>query len=147
MAADPRLRGYLSRALGHETGAVQQYLAQASLAEMWGLDDYSRRFRRDGADELDHVERLIRHMLVMGAVPNAGTVSPVRPGRSIEEMLLVDRELEVEAIHAYDEAGRYCARLGDGETEALFVGLLRDEVEHLASLDEALGELARGSAS
>ena len=35
MAIDPRLTGYLARALSHEMTAVQQYLAQASLTEMW----------------------------------------------------------------------------------------------------------------
>lgn len=146
MAADPRLRGHLLRALGHEMGAVQQYLAQACLAQMRGLDEHGRRFRRDGVDELAHVERLIRRMLVLGITPNAGTIVPVRPGRSVEEMLLVDRELEIEAIRAYDGAARYCARAGDNETEELFATLLREEMEHLGSLDRALADLrARGA--
>lgn len=138
VAADPRLRGHLLRALGHEMGAVQQYLAQASLAEMWELDDYARRFRRDGVDELAHVERLIHRMLLLGITPNSGSIAPVRQGRSVKEMLLIDRALEIEAIHAYDDAARYCARIGDRATEGLFAGLLREELEHLESIDEAL---------
>ena len=126
---------------------MQQYLAQASLAEMWGLGEHGRRFRRDGVDELAHVERLIRRMLVLGITPNAGNIVPVRPGRSVEEMLLVDRELEIEAIHAYDDAARYCARTGDSETEELFANLLREEVEHLGSIDQALADLRAERAS
>lgn len=141
MAADPRLRGHLLRGLGHEMGAVQQYLAQASLAEVWGLDDYARRFRRDGVDELPHVERLIQRMLVLGITPNGGPIAAVRPGRSVEEMLLIDREIEIEAIHAYDDAARYCARIGDHLSEGLFAGLLREELEHLGSIDQTLAEL------
>lgn len=138
MAADPRLRGHLLRGLGLEMGAVQQYLAQASLTEMWELGEHSRRFRRDGVDELAHVERLVQRMLLLGMTPNAGSIAPVRLGRSVEEMLLIDRELEIEAIHAYDDAARYCVRIGDHATEALFAGLLRDELEHLGSIDQSL---------
>ena len=146
MTADPRLRGHLQRALAHEMGAVQLYLAQASLAEMWGLEEHGRRFRRDGVDELTHVELIIQRMLVVGMTPNSGNVAPVRLGRSIEEMLLIDRELEVEAIHAYDDAARYSARIGDGGTEELFVRLLGEEMEHLGSIDQTLADLAgRGS--
>ncbi len=119
-------------------GAVQQYLAQATVAGMWELDDYSQRFRRDGVDELSHVERLIKRMLQLGITPNAGSIAPVRPGRSVEEMLLIDRDLEIEAIHAYDDAARYCARVGDRTTEGLFAGLLREELEHLGSIEESL---------
>lgn len=147
MAADPRIRGHLLRALGHEMGAVQQYLAQASLAEIWDLDEYGRRFRRDGIDELAHVERLIRRMLVLSITPNVSGIAPVRTGRSVEEMLLIDRELEIDAIQSYDDAARYCARVGDNETAELFAGLLREELEHLSSLDEALASLGAKGAS
>ena len=37
MTCDPRLSGYLSRALSHEMAAVQQYLLQAKLTGMWGM--------------------------------------------------------------------------------------------------------------
>ncbi len=145
VAADPRLRGHLLRALGHEMGAVQQYLAQASLADMWELGEYGRQFRRDAVDELTHVERLIQAMLVLGIAPNTNNIAPVRLGRSVQEMLLVDRELEVEAIHAYDAAALYCSRIGDRATEGLFAGLLDEELEHLGSIDDALGRVAASS--
>lgn len=136
---DPRLRGFLARALGHETSAVQQYLAQASLTRMWGLDEDCQRFRSDAIDELGHVERVMQRLLALGVVPPAASCQPVRLGRSVEEMLLVDRELEIDVIRLYDEASRYCSRIRDGVSEELFAGLLREEIEHLTSLDRALG--------
>ena len=36
MYSDPRLSGYLTRALSHELAAVQQYLMQARLVGLWG---------------------------------------------------------------------------------------------------------------
>ena len=147
MATDPRLMGYLARALNHEMAAVQQYLAQASLTAMWQLGEHSRRFRGDAEEELGHAQQLIERMLVLG-IPSSGTqLPPIRPGRTLEEMLLIDRELEIEAIRLYEEAAHYCARMRDGETQALFTGLLQDELGHLRDLDRMLTEIHQGATS
>ena len=147
MATDPRRTGYLMRALSHELAAVQQYLAQASLTAMWQLDEHSGRFRSDAEEELGHAQQLIERMLVLGIPSNGTQLPPIRPGRSLEEMLLIDRELEIEAIRLYEEAAHYCARMRDGETQALFAGLLQDELGHLRSLDRMLAEIRQGAAS
>lgn len=144
MTPDPRLRGYLVRALGHETGAVQLYLAQASLTAMWALDDESRQFRTDGLEELGHVERVLRRLLELGMAPPAVAGPPVRLGRSVEEMLLIDRELEVDVIRLYEPARLYSARIRDQGSEELFAGLLGDELEHLAHIDACLDEARSG---
>jgi bacterioferritin len=141
---DPRLRGYLVRALGHETGAVQLYMAQAILAEMWGLHEQSRQFRTDGLEELDHVERVMRRLLEFGLAPPSLNGPPVRLGRSVEEMLLIDREMEVDVIRLYEEARLYSARIRDHASEELFAGLLGDELEHLAHIDVCLDKARSG---
>ena len=145
MAIDPRLTGYLARALSHEMTAVQQYLAQASLTEMWMLGEHSKRFRGDAEEELGHAQQLIERMLVLGISSKATQLQPIRTGRTLEEMLLIDRELEIEAIRLYEEAAHYCARMRDGETQALFAGLLQDELGHLRSLDRMLTEIHQGA--
>ncbi len=145
MATDPRLTGYLQRALSHEMAAVQQYLAQASLTAMWQLDAHSRRFRSDAEEELGHAQQLIARMLVLGVPCNGTQLPPIRPGRSIAEMLLIDRELEIEAIRMYQEAAHYCGRMRDGETQTLFAGLLQDELGHLRDLDSMLTEIDQGA--
>ena len=145
MATDPRRAGYLARALGHEMAAVQQYLAQSSLTAMWQLGEHSRRFRRDAEEELGHAQQLIERMLVLGIPANATQLSPVRLGRSIEEMLLIDRELEIEAVRLYEEAAHYCDRMRDSETQTLFAALLQDELGHLRDLDRLLTEIHPGA--
>jgi bacterioferritin len=129
------------QALGHEISAVQQYLAQASLAELWADNAHSRQFRSDGLEELGHVEKLMHRLLELGIAPPNLTGPPIRLGRSIEEMLLIDRHLEVDVVRYYEQARRYCDRSGDGETEKLFAELLEDELEHLAHIDVELGSL------
>ena len=144
MQSDPRLQGYLSRALSHELAAVQQYLMQATLAGLWGMTDMSARLRTDVKEELVHAERLMARMLVLGIPSNATQLPPARTGRSVEEMLLIDRVLEIEAIRLYEEATSYCVRIRDEDTHALFTGILQDELGHLGELDRMLAGIHKG---
>ena len=144
MQIDSRLSGYLSRALSHEMAAVQQYLLQAKLTGMWGLSAQSTHFRNDVNEELVHAERLMERMLVLGIPCNATQLPPIRPGRTLEEMLHIDRQLEIEAIRLYEEAAAYCARRQDGETLQLLRAILDDELGHLRELDQQLSELPKG---
>ena len=144
MYTDPRLSGYLSRALSHEMAAVQQYLLQAKLTGMWGLSAQSAHFRRDVDEELVHAERLMERMLVLGIPCNATQLPPIRPGSTLEEMLRIDRQLEVEAVRLCEEAVFYCARRQDIETQALMQSILEDELGHLKELDRQLSALPKG---
>ena len=138
---DLRLSLYLTRSLNHEMAAVQQYLMQAKLAGLWSMPELSARLNKDAGEELVHVGRIMERMLVLGIPSNASQLPPVRPGRNVEEMLLIDRELEVEAIRLYEDAAHYCTRVRDSETQILFNGLLQDEVEHLQDIDKQLAKI------
>ena len=136
MVSDLRLIGLLSRALNHELSAVQQYLAQATLTALWGMEAESKRFREDVHAELRHAELLMETLLGYGAAIGAAQLSPVRLGSTLAEMLEMDRVLEVEAVHLYAEAVRYCERTRATEVCALFSTILEDEVAHIKELDE-----------
>ena len=141
MAMDPRLNGYLIRALGHEMAAVQQYMAQSKLCELWGFTDFAARFRQEAVEELGHVESLMEALLKLGIAPHASQLPPVRLGRTLQEMLEIDRVLEVEAVHLYEEAAAYCIRLRNSAQHALFDRILHDELGHLKELDQVLETL------
>ena len=143
MTCDPRLGGYLSRALSHEMAAVQQYLLQAKLTGMWGMAAQSTHFRHDVEEELVHAERLMERMLQLGIPCNATQLPAVRPGRTLEEMLLIDVQLELEAVRLYEEAAQYSARRQDTETQALLNGILQDELGHLKDLEQQLSSLKK----
>ncbi len=138
MLVNPRIAAYLGRALSHEMNAVQMYLTQAKLCELWGMQERAEQLRRDAGEELDHAGRLISRMLTLGLLPNGTQLNPARPGRDPHEMLELDWHLEAEAVRLYDEAVRYCERNRDPETAQLFMELMKDEQEHLACLDRLL---------
>ena len=134
MAIDPRLLGYLNRALGHEMAAVQQYMAQSRLCDLWQMADYCAHFRQDVGEEIGHVQALIDALVKLGVAPNATQLPSARLGRSLEEMIAIDRVLEMEAIRLYEEAAAYCGRVRDFTHHGLFTGILRDELQHLDEL-------------
>lgn len=141
MAIDPRLLGYLNRALGHEMAAVQQYMAQSRLCDQWNMSEYCAHFRQDVTEEIGHVQTLIDALVKLGMAPHATQLPPVRLGRNLGEILAVDRVLEVEAIRLYEEAAAYCARVRDFDHHNLFAGILRDELMHLEELGKMEAEL------
>jgi bacterioferritin len=141
MWANPRLAGYLTQALDHEFSVVQQYLTQACLCELWGEAGLAAYFRKEANEEQGHAARLIGHLLSLGLAPNGTRLKPVRPGRDLREMLLLDRGLELDAVRLYQDALHYARRCRDEVAATLFAELLADEQGHLAELDRMLSEL------
>jgi len=62
--------------------------------------------------------------------------------RSLVDLLRQDSVLEAEIVALYDEATRFCRRVGDHENAEFFNGLLQDELHHATEIEawlEALG--------
>jgi bacterioferritin len=135
MSVDPRTLGWLSRALTHEMRAVQQYLAQSVLARLWGDEELSRKLRREAVEELTHAERLMERLIASGVAPSAGNLTPSRLGRSADDLLRADRELEVEAVRLYQEAVAHARRMRDAPTVSLLEDILAEEMEHVQDID------------
>lgn len=129
-AAHPRVLGYLGRALSLELTAVQQYMTQASLLEIWGNAEAAKRFREETVEELRHAEKLVQRMLSLGVAPAASQLQPVAHAPDLPGLLRHNSAMEAELINHYAEAVRFCVQIGDGENEACFRELWRDEQSH-----------------
>jgi len=124
---------------------VHQYLAQASLMARWGVVDLAERFGADAQDELDHQRRIVDVMVATGTPFRGIDVPPPRLGRTVEAILQVDRELEVEVIRLYEEAASYCERFHHHFAHELFAALLDEELHHLADIDELVAQVRSGA--
>ena len=129
-SADPRVLGYLGRALSLELSAVQLYSTQAQLVASWGLAEPAARLREEVSEELAHAQRLIARMLSLGVAPNASQLRPVRLGARLEDLLEHDQAFEAELVQLYEAATRYCAQVGDHDNRLFFEGLLEEERRH-----------------
>ncbi len=141
MRNHPRIIGFLSQALNHEYGAVQQYLTQASLCTLWGLEDWAENFHKESREELGHADLLSQRLLLMGIAPTGGHLRPPRPGRDLLEMVSHDTLLERAAVDLYAEAEAFALRLRDPEAAALFARLRGEEEDHLRHLQEQCAAL------
>jgi len=139
--ADPRVFGYLGRALSLELSAVQLYSTQARLLGAWGLAEASERFRAEAAEELGHADRIIGRMLALGVSPGASQLRPVQLGRSLQELLTYDHAFENELINLYDQASRHCARSADHDNRLFFEELLNEEKSHAQTLLQWMKEI------
>lgn len=138
MSVDPRTLGWLARALTHEMSAVQQYLAQSVLARLWGDEALAAKLRHEAVEEMEHAERLMERLILLGVAPSAGNLPPARLGRSVEALLAADRTLEVDAVRLYQEAAAHARRMRDADSAALLESILADELAHVQELDGML---------
>ncbi len=132
--ADPRVLGYLGRALSLELSAVQLYSTQARLVGTWGLAEASERLRNEAIEELGHADRIMGRMLALGVAPGASQLRPVRLGSNLQELLVYNHGFENELISLYDNATRHCVRMGDHDNRLFFEALLKEEMSHAQEL-------------
>ena len=138
---DPKVSGYLGRALSLELSAVQQYSTQARLVAAWGLIDASASFGKEAEEELQHANRIIDCMLAIGVAPNASQLQPVKLAASLTGLLQLNQRMEKDIIQLYLSATRYCASMGDHDSRLFFGELLKEEQQHYAELEMWINRL------
>ena len=140
-AVHPRVLGYLGRALSLELSAVQQYMTQASLVDLWGDQSSAARFREETVEEMQHAERIVQHMLSLGVAPAASQLQPVTHAADLVGLLEQNAELEQQLVNHYSEASRFCGLINDQANGSFFQALLEDEQHHSRDLEEWLQQL------
>lgn len=145
MSTDPRTIGWLSRALTHELGAVQQYTAQGVLARLWGDHGLAQSLEKNAQDELRHVQVLMEQMIYVGVAPAAGQLAPTRLGRTPSDLEASNQLLETQAVRLYQQALAHAQRVRDVGLAAVFERLLQEEFEHLHSLNDQYSGSANAS--
>lgn len=133
-AVHPRVLGYLGRALSLELSAVQQYMTQASLVELWGDQEAAQRFRHETVEEMQHAEKIVQRMLTLGVAPSASQLRPVGHAPDLAGLLRLNAALEADLVNHYAEAVRFCLLVGDSDNEAFFRELWNDEQHHAEDL-------------
>jgi bacterioferritin len=138
MPGHPRLIGLLQRALDHEFGAAQQFTLQAEQADALGLRELAAGLRASAREELGHAGAFAARLLTLGAAPRAGLTRALPIGRTREELLRYGLATEAAAVRLYEEARRFCERIGEAGHGALFGRILEEEVRHYRELEEQI---------
>ena len=77
---------------------------------------------------------------MLGVAPSAGNLAPARLGREVNDLLVADRVLEVDAVRLYQEALAHAHRMRDAESAVLLESILSEEMAHVRDLDGMMTE-------
>ena len=128
----------LNEALFLELGAVNQYWLHYRLLEDWGYLKLARKEREESIEEMHHADRLVERIIFLEGHPNLQSVSPLRIGQNVREVLESDLAGEYDARASYKTSREICQQLGDYVTMQLFEELLKDEEGHINFLETQL---------
>ncbi len=133
----------LNQALFHELGAVNQYWLHYRLLDDWGLTKLAKKEREESIEEMGHADKIIERIIFLGGHPNLQTLSPLRIGQDVKEVLEADLAGEMDALALYRQARDVCEAEKDFVTKNIFEQLLLDEEGHTDFLETQLDLLER----
>ena len=128
----------LNNLLTIELTAINQYFVQAEMCKNWGFERIYERFRANSLEEMEDAQHLIRHILYLEGLPNLQRLNDVQVGESIKEDLELNLAAEKGAVDVLAEAISHCSSVGDYTTRSILEGMIREEEEHIDTLETEL---------
>ena len=143
MKGDDKVIDYLNEALKNELTAVNQYWLHYRLLDNQGVAKLAEFERHESIDEMKHADRLAERILFLDGLPNFQMLGRLRIGETVEEMLRSDLELELEAVEQLKGAIAHCETVRDYASRDLFAEILRNEEEHVDTLEQQFEMIER----
>ncbi|MYE66507.1 MAG: bacterioferritin [Acidimicrobiaceae bacterium] len=131
MKGSPEIIEFLNEALAAEVTAINQYFVNSKVCEDWGWTRLAAKMREESIEEMHDAEKLMDRILYLDGLPRLESLSSVRAGKTVEEQMENDRQLEVSAIDRYRRGVALAEEHGDVGTRELLEHLLVGEEEHL----------------
>ena len=142
MKGDEKVLEYLNEALRNELTAVNQYWLHYRLLDHWGIHRLAEFERHESIDEMKHADRLAQRILFLDGLPNFQLLGRLRIGETVEELLRADLALEQEAVVQLRNAIQHCEVVRDYVSRDLFAEILRNEEEHVDTLERQFDMIA-----
>ena len=143
MQGEDRVIELLNEALRNELTAVNQYWLHYRMLDNWGVHRLAQFERHESIDEMKHADRLSERILFFSAIPNFQMLGRLRIGENVEEILRADLELEMEALVQLRGAIAHCEEVRDYVSRDLFAEILRNEEEHVDTLERQFEMIER----
>jgi bacterioferritin len=133
----------LQKALSEELQAIMQYFLHGEMQSNWGYKRLYAEVKKQSIGEMKHAEVLIERILFLEGIPNLNDVPKLRIGKSVEEQLENDLNLEKTAVAEYNQWIALARKHGDNASADLMEVLLKDEEEHVDYLETQLGMIKK----
>lgn len=128
-----KVLGELNRQLNQELSAAHSYRALAAWCEDQNLQGFARLFAKQTAEEQEHAEKIINHLLDRGVLPELAAIpAPKQSFRSLLEVALQAQSMEqanTEGTNAVFEAAQAAK---DYPAQVLMHWFINEQVEEEA---------------
>lgn len=143
MKADAKLIEVLNQLLADELSAISQYMVHSEMCDHWGFEALHKIIEGRAIDEMHHSEWLIERILFLEGTPVVNELSPMNIQKDVKSMIISDRDAELEAVKAYNEAIALAGDLADEATADLLVEILKMEEGHVDWAEKQLAQIER----
>lgn len=138
MKGDVNVIKALNNSLKGELTAINQYFLHSRMLEDWGVAKLAKHEYDESIEEMQHADRLIQRILLLGGLPNLQELGKLFIGQNVKEVIECDLKLEIDGIKAYREGIKTAEGAGDYVTSDLFKSILADEEGHQDHLETQL---------
>lgn len=131
-AADEKdVIAFLNESLTAELAAINQYMLHAKMCEDWGYRRLGAVYRSESIGEMHHAETLMERILLLDGMPDLQHLGSVHIGKTVEDQLRLNLELEQAAVDRYRRGIKLCLETGDACTRDMLERILVGEEQHL----------------
>ena len=121
----------LNDRLAEELTAISQYMVHSEMCASWGFQKLHEAIEKQAIDEMKHAETLIGRILFLEGSPTVSKLHKIKIGKSVEQIVSVDEDAELDAVKAYNASIAAAADAGDNSTADILTKILGDEERHV----------------
>ena len=131
MKGNPKVIQILNDRLAEELTAISQYMVHSEMCANWGFQKLHEAIEKQAIDEMKHAETLIGRILFLEGSPTVSKLHKIKIGKSVEQIVSVDEDAELDAVKAYNASIAAAADAGDNSTADILTKILGDEERHV----------------
>jgi bacterioferritin len=131
----------LNARLADELTAISQYMVHSEMCDNWGYQRLHEAIEKRAISEMKHAEKLIARILFLEGIPIVSKLNKMNIGPDVAKQYQSDRGLEQSAIKSYNEDIKFAMEQGDNGTRELLVAILKDEEEHIDTIEAQLDQI------
>lgn len=141
MKGEAKVIDELNARLAEELTAINQYMVHAEMCDDWHYGRLAEPIKKRAIVEMKHAESLIERILFLDNRPIVSNLNPIHIGAEVPEMHANDLAAEIDAVKAYNESIRVCAKLNDDGSKEMLEAILADEEDHVDWLEAQLAQI------
>jgi bacterioferritin len=135
MKTTPQIITMLNSLLMSERTAIAQYMGEYAILQVQGYKELVESWQERAHDEMKHAAKLAKRIALYGGMPDMQKINAVKASSVIGDMITNDLSLERAAVAEYNAAIKQATTAGDDDLAHFLRHRLRDEVEHVESLE------------